>query len=66
VLPRWHDIDVLTGQVIMDSLMTLKQMEARGANNKHLPSWAGTIAVTSAWIAGLLALSCWRFSVKDF
>jgi len=66
VLPRWHDIDVLTGQVIMDSLMTLKQMESRGANNKQLPSWAGTIAVTSAWIAGFLALSCWRFSVKDF
>jgi ABC-type transport system involved in multi-copper enzyme maturation permease subunit len=66
VLPRWHDIDVLTGHVIMDSLMTLKQMEARGASNKHLPSWAGTIAVTGGWIALLLGLACWRFSVKDY
>src|SRR5262245_26543868 len=67
-LPRWHDIDVLTGYAVMDSLMTLKQQEARGeaAIQKHLPSWGGTIGVTAVWILALIGLSCWLFSRKDY
>src|SRR5262245_55143171 len=67
-LPRWHDIDVLTGQAVMDSLMTLKQQEARGeaAMRKHMPSWGGTIGVTAVWILALVGLSCWIFSTKDY
>ncbi|HJZ91500.1 MAG TPA: ABC transporter permease [Gemmataceae bacterium] len=67
-LPRWHDIDVLTGHAVMDSLMTLKQQEARGeaALEKHQPSWGGTIGVTAVWIVAFLALACWWFSVKDY
>ena len=68
VLPRWHDIDVLTGQTVAESLMTLKQQEAQGtaAVQKHLPSWGGTIGVTALWIAALVAFACWRFSTKDY
>ena len=67
VLPRWHDIDVLTGETVVKSLMTIKQQEARGTSlEKHLPSWGGTIGVTALWIVGLLAFACWRFSVKDY
>ena len=67
VLPRWHDIDVLTGNVVETSLMTLKQQEAGQAmRQKHLPSWGGTIGVTALWIFALLGLACWRFSVKDY
>ncbi|MBO0697422.1 MAG: ABC transporter permease [Zavarzinella sp.] len=67
-LPRWHDIDRLTGYAVAESLMTIKQQEARGtaSERKHLPSWAGTIGVTLLWIVGFLALACWRFSVKDY
>lgn len=67
-LPRWHDIDVLTGNAVMSSLMTLKQQEAQGASalQKHLPSWGGTIGVTAIWIVALLGLACWRFSTKDY
>jgi ABC-type transport system involved in multi-copper enzyme maturation permease subunit len=67
-LPRWHDIDVLTGNAVMTSLMTIKQQEAQGAAavQKHLPSWGGTIGVTAVWIVAFLALACWRFSVKDY
>jgi ABC-type transport system involved in multi-copper enzyme maturation permease subunit len=66
-LPRWHDIDVLTGQAVAESLMTLKQRESQGgAIQKHLPSWGGTIGVTVLWIAAFLAFSCWRFSTKDY
>lgn len=66
-LPRWHDIDVLSGDVVEKSLMTLKQQEARQATRqKHMPTWGGTLGVTGLWIAGLLAFSCWRFSTKDY
>jgi ABC-type transport system involved in multi-copper enzyme maturation permease subunit len=66
-LPRWHDIDVLTGQAVAESLMTLKQRELQGgAIQKHLPSWGGTIGVTVLWIAAFLAFACWRFSTKDY
>jgi ABC-type transport system involved in multi-copper enzyme maturation permease subunit len=66
-LPRWHDIDVLTGQAVAESLMTIKQRESRGASlEKHLPSWGGTIGVTALWIVAFVGLACWRFSVKDY
>jgi ABC-type transport system involved in multi-copper enzyme maturation permease subunit len=67
-LPRWHDIDVLTGQAVAESLMTSSQQEKEGTASikKHLPSWGGTIGVTAVWIVALLTLACWRFSVKDY
>jgi ABC-type transport system involved in multi-copper enzyme maturation permease subunit len=67
-LPRWHDVDVLTGEVVADSLMTPSQQdkEGRSAIKKHLPSWGGTFGVTLIWIALFLGLACWRFSVKDY
>jgi ABC-type transport system involved in multi-copper enzyme maturation permease subunit len=67
-LPRWHDIDVLTGQAVAESLMTSSQQEEQGtaAMKKHLPSWSGTIGVTLIWIAVFLGLACWRFSAKDY
>lgn len=70
VLPRWHDIDVLTGQTVQESLMTIKQQEAQGSGGntakKQLPSWGGAIGVTAIWIFALLSFACWRFSVKDY
>jgi len=68
VLPRWHDIDVLTGLTVAESLMTIKQQEARGTSaiKEHTPSWGGTIGVTAVWIVALLGLACWRFSTKDY
>jgi ABC-type transport system involved in multi-copper enzyme maturation permease subunit len=68
VLPRWHDIDRLTGEVVSNALMTPEQQEARGTASakKHLPSWGGTLGVTALWIAALLGLACWRFSTKDY
>jgi ABC-type transport system involved in multi-copper enzyme maturation permease subunit len=67
-LPRWHDIDVLSGDAVAESLMTPSQQEKEGTASvkKHLPSWGGTLGVTAVWIFALLALACWRFSVKDY
>jgi ABC-type transport system involved in multi-copper enzyme maturation permease subunit len=67
-LPRWHDIDRLTGDAVAQSLMTTKQQEVQGtaSGKKHLPSWGGTFGVTAIWIFAFLGLACWRFSVKDY
>jgi ABC-type transport system involved in multi-copper enzyme maturation permease subunit len=66
-LPRWYDIDVLTGDAVADSLMTIKQRETQRASaQRQLPTWGGTIGVTSIWIALFIGLACWRFSVKDY
>jgi len=67
-LPRWHDIDVLTGNAVAESLMTASQQEKEGTTSikKHLPSWGGTMGVTALWIVFFLGLACWRFSVKDY
>lgn len=67
-LPRWHDIDRLSGEAVSNSLMTPAQQEIQGTSSarKHLPSWGGTLGVTGLWIVGLLGLACWRFSTKDY
>jgi ABC-type transport system involved in multi-copper enzyme maturation permease subunit len=67
-LPRWYDIERLTGKTVEESLMTPSQREGQGsaALKKHMPTWGGTIGVTALWIVGFLALACWRFSVKDY
>lgn len=67
-LPRWHDIDRLSGEAVSNSLMTPAQQEMQGTASarKHLPSWGGTLGVTALWIVGLLGLACWRFSTKDY
>jgi len=66
-LPRWRDLDVLSGESVYSSLLTLKQQEEMEAGQKkHLPSWGGTIGVTLLWIAGMLGFACWRFSTKDY
>jgi len=66
-LPRWHDIDVITGNTVANSVMTDTQQEAEGKTaKKHLPTWGGTLGVTFAWIAALLGFSVWWFSRKDY
>jgi ABC-type transport system involved in multi-copper enzyme maturation permease subunit len=67
-LPRWHDIDSLTTQVVAESLMTPKQQEARGtaAAKRQLPTWGGAIGVTAVWIVALVGFACWWFARKDY
>ena len=66
-LPRWHDIDVLSGKIVADSLMSEKQRNGdQDLFKRKYPSWGGTIGVTLAWIGLVLGLACWRFSVKDY
>jgi len=68
VLPRLKETD---------HAILLMQLKANGITPDHLDhlmpgspypevSWGSLFGVTGAWMAGLLALGCWRFSRRDF
>jgi ABC-type transport system involved in multi-copper enzyme maturation permease subunit len=66
VLPRTHDLDVLTTKVISSSLLTEAERQARDINNSDTLSWGESLTVSAIFVGVLLGLSCWRFSVKDY
>jgi ABC-type transport system involved in multi-copper enzyme maturation permease subunit len=66
VLPRANDLDVLTTQFISRSLLTEAERKSRGINDAITLSWAESLTVSILFVAVLLGLSCWRFTVKDY
>jgi ABC-type transport system involved in multi-copper enzyme maturation permease subunit len=64
VLPRYKDLDKLTTKLIDES--TLAPIELRIKTGQlGSPSWTGTLGLSLAYIAGFLALACWRFRTRD-
>ena len=66
VLPRTNDLDVLTTQFISHSLLNEAERKSRNINEAASLSWVESITVSVVFIALLLGLSCWRFTVKDY
>jgi hypothetical protein len=66
VLPRTNDLDVLTTQFISRSLLTDAERKARGINDTITLGWGESLTVSLIFVAALLGLSCWRFTVKDY
>lgn len=66
VLPRANDLDVLTTQFISRSLLTEAERKSRGINDAITLSWGESLTVSMVFVAVLLGLSCWRFTVKDY
>jgi ABC-type transport system involved in multi-copper enzyme maturation permease subunit len=66
VLPRYKDLDKLTSKLIADGTLTPGQSRMTGLAFMEFPSWGGTLGVSLAFIAIMLALSCWRFSKRDY
>jgi ABC-type transport system involved in multi-copper enzyme maturation permease subunit len=66
VLPRTNDLDVLTTQFISHSLLTEAERKARGINESVTLSWGESLTVSAVFVALILGLSCWRFTVKDY
>ncbi|CAN5346924.1 hypothetical protein BH10PLA2_BH10PLA2_32080 [soil metagenome] len=66
VLPRTHDLDVLTTHFIANSLLSESERKAQGINSAISLSWMESLTVSAVFVAVLLSLSCWRFSVKDY
>ena len=68
ILPRLKEVD---------HAILLMQLKANGITPEHLEhlmpgspypevAWASLFGVTGVWMAGLLALGCWRFTKRDF
>ncbi len=66
VLPRANDLDVLTTQFISRSLLTEAERKSRGINDAITLGWGESLTVSLVFVAVLLGLSCWRFTVKDY
>ncbi len=66
VLPRYKDLDKLTSKLISDGSLTPMELRQSGLAFVDYPSWGGTLGVSLAFIALMLAISCWRFSKRDY
>jgi ABC-type transport system involved in multi-copper enzyme maturation permease subunit len=67
VLPRYKDLDALNAQLIAKDLLPADD-NLRKAIDKNVASinWGASLTVTFVYIGVMLALACWRFSVKDY
>jgi ABC-type transport system involved in multi-copper enzyme maturation permease subunit len=67
VLPRYKDLDVLNSQLVGRELLGPESPE-RKAIDRAFGSikWGETLALTTGFIAVMLALACLRFATKDY
>jgi ABC-type transport system involved in multi-copper enzyme maturation permease subunit len=65
VLPRYKDLDKLTAKLVVDSTLTTGEARLQGIFTEY-PSWGGAVGVSLVFIAVMLAISCWRFSKRDY
>ena len=63
-LPRYKDLDKLTSKVIDEGTLTPIEQRVK-AGILEYPSWSGALGLSLAYIAGILALSVWRFKTRD-
>lgn len=66
VLPRTKDLDVLLTKTIGGELLTEAEYKSNGYDKLPDINWAESLIVSGVFIAVLLGLACWRFSVKDY
>lgn len=66
VLPRYKDLDNLTSKLIGSGTLTQAEERMVGLAYLNYPSWTATFGVSLIFIAVLLAISCWRFSKRDY
>lgn len=65
VLPRTADIDKLSDQLLLRDL-TFAGFAGEKKETDAPVAWAQSLTVSFAFIAVMLGLACWRFSVKDY
>jgi len=66
ILPRYKDLDKLTSKLIGEGALTPGESRLLGIAAIDYPSWSGTFGVSLIFIAIMMALSCWRFSKRDY
>jgi ABC-type transport system involved in multi-copper enzyme maturation permease subunit len=66
VTPRTYQLDDRLGRVIAEGVLTEYQLKKQGYSKPPRTSWAEMVGVSLAFIAIMLAISCWRFSKGDY
>jgi hypothetical protein len=67
ILPRYKDIDSLNSQVIARDLLSADSAKRKGMDDRFSSiKWGESLGFTTAFIALLLGLSCWRFATRDY
>jgi ABC-type transport system involved in multi-copper enzyme maturation permease subunit len=65
VLPRTKDLDHLMSVVLIRDLLTANQVKAQKLDKTRI-SWGESLAVSGAFVALMLGLSCLFFARKDY
>jgi hypothetical protein len=67
LLPHYKDLDALTTKLINRDLVAPDSERIKEINERlRSINWAESLGVTSAFIALMMGLACWRFAVKDY
>ncbi len=65
VTPRTYQLDARLGRVIAEGVLTPYQLQKHGYDKPPRENWAEMVGVSSAFIAVMLGLACWRFETRD-
>jgi hypothetical protein len=65
VLPRPGELGKLTERFLSQELLSDAERKVRDLDEPLRTSWAEALGVSTAFIAVMLGLACWRFSAKD-
>jgi ABC-type transport system involved in multi-copper enzyme maturation permease subunit len=66
ISPRTFELDERQSHLIAKGVLTPNQLKQHGYEKPPRESWGEMLGVSLAFIAVLLALSCWRFSSRDY
>jgi ABC-type transport system involved in multi-copper enzyme maturation permease subunit len=67
VTPHLKDLDTLTDKWVLDDVTPPDSPQRKAADKAYAGfRWTEAIAVTTLYIMGLLAVSCWWFARKDY
>lgn len=67
VLPRYKDLDYLSGKLLARDLLGPDSMERKLADKMFTSiKWGESLGISVAFIALMLGVSCWRFATKDY
>ncbi len=67
ILPRYKDLDVLSGNVTARDLLGPDSPERKAMDKSYNKTgWGQTLGITIAYIVVLLGFSCWWFTTKDY
>jgi hypothetical protein len=66
ILPRTNELGQLNSQLIRQELLTEEERKAGNLKEEKAVNWGESLGVSLAFIAVMLGLACWRFSVRDY